>query len=230
MKKITKRVKIALNLQNIDSPGLVSFTRAVVKGFKGPPANPNFTAADMAKLPVTTANMLLQAGALEATHTTRETNKSGSLTALELDQAATLMNTLQDTAFFVEGFANNKAAGDTAIALQIIAGVGFSIKKAFVQHQRSFEVVSTAKGLANLRTVSAGKRAAYLWAWSADEGKTWSFPMVTIGSEVIISNLKSAVNYSFRYAAVVPVIDGKPSIAAGSEQPAWSNIITAVIP
>ncbi|MBI3501170.1 MAG: hypothetical protein HY063_05190 [Bacteroidetes bacterium] len=230
MKKIIKRVKIALNLQTLDSPGLVSLLRAIVKGFNGPPANPNFTPADIAKLPVTTADMLLQASALENTHTTRETNKSGNLTALELDQSATVQNTLLDTAAFVEGFANKKAAGDTSIAVQIITSVGFGIKKAFVKHQRSFEVVDTDKGLAHLRTVSAGRRAAYLWQWSADGGKTWSFPIATIGAEVIITNLKSAVEHSFRFAAVVPVILGKPTVAAGSEEPAWSDVITVVIP
>jgi len=112
MKNVIKRELIALNLKGFDTPGLVSFQRAIVKGFNGPPANPNFTAADLAKLPVSTADMLLQATNLENTHTTRKANKSASLTAQEQDYATTVMNTITDTAAFVESFANRKVAGD----------------------------------------------------------------------------------------------------------------------
>ena len=228
MKNAIKRELIALNLKGIDTPGLVSLQRAIVKGFNGPPANPNFTAADLAKLPVSTADMLLQATALEGTHTLRQTNKSASLTAQEHDYAVVVINTITDTAAFVEAFANRKAAGDLALAIQIITSVGFQLKKEFTPHQRSFEVVSANNGRFHLRTKSAGIRTAYVWQWSDDDGKTWSLPIITIGSEVIITELKNGINYSFRYAVVPPVIQGKPVIPAGSEQLVWSNPINEV--
>ncbi|MFH1004200.1 MAG: fibronectin type III domain-containing protein, partial [Bacteroidota bacterium] len=226
MKKIIKRVLIALNLRNLDSPDLVSLLRAIAKGLTG---NPNFLPADLAKMPVSIADMLSQATALETTHITREMNKSGALTALELNQSATVQNTLLDTARFVEGLANKKAAGDSAIAMMIIDSVGFKIKKAFTPHQRSFEVVKMSEKQVHLRTVSAGVRTAYLWQWSDDDAKTWSFPIVTIGAEVIITNLKSGTNYSFRFAAIVPIIHGKPTVEIGSEQPLWSDVITTIV-
>ena len=228
MKNAIKRELIALNLKGIDTPGLVSLQRAIVKGFNGPPANPNFTAADLAKLPVSTADMLLQATALEGTHTLRQTNKSASLTAQEHEYAAIVINTITDTAAFVEAFANRKAAGDLALAIQIITSVGFQLKKEFVKHQRTFEVVSVNNGTFHLRAKAAGGRTAFIWQWSDDAGKTWSFPIITIGSEVIITNLKNDIYYSFRFAVVPPVIQGKPVIPAGSEQLVWSNPVNEV--
>jgi len=225
MQKNTKRVLIALNLKGVDTPGLVSLQRAIVKGLTG---NTNFTAADIAKLPVSTADMLLQATNLENTHTTRKANKSASLTAQEQDYATTVMNTITDTAAFVESFANRKTAGDLDVASQIITSVGFQLKKEYVSHQRTFEVVSAYNGQMHLRTKSVGSRAAYLWQWSEDGGKTWSFPIVTIGSEVIITGLKNGVNYSFRFAVVLPVIQGKPTIPANSEQLVWSDMVNEI--
>ena len=228
MKNVIKRELVALNLKGFDTPGLVSFRRAIVKGFNGPPANPNFTAADLAKLPVSTADMLLQATALETTHTTRKVNKSAALTAQEHAQATIVFNTITDTAAFVEAFANRKAAGDLAIAVAIITSVGFQLKKEFVAHQRTFEVISAFNGQFHLRAKAVGDRAAYIWQWSEDAGKTWSFPIFTIGSELIITNLKDGVNYSFRYAVVLPVIQGKPTIPAGSEQLIWSSPVNEI--
>jgi hypothetical protein len=225
MRKVIKRVLIALNLHVMDTPGLVSLLRAIIKGFT---SNPNFTTADLAKMPMVVADMVNQANNLESTHTSRKTNKSPSLTSLELDQATTVMNTLTDTAHFVQDFANRKAAGDLAIAVQIITSVGFQVKKEFVKHQRTFKVVSTEKGQVHLRTKAEGARVAYLFQVSDDGGKTWSFPIVTLEAEVIITNLKSLAEYSFRYGYVKPA--RKPTVAAGSEQPVWSDLIHAVVP
>ena len=227
MKKSTKRVQITLNLKKFNTSELILFLRAVAKGL---PGNLNFTSEDMAKLPIAIADMNKQATNLENTHTSRQANQSESLTALEHDQATIVMNTIKDTAAFVEGIANKKATGDAAIAVLIITSVGFQVKKEFTHHQRTFEAVSTDTGQVHLRTKAIGNRTAYFWQYSDDGGKSWAFPIITIGSEVIIIGLKSKTDYNFRFATTLPVIEGKPIVTAGSQQLVWSDIITVLIP
>lgn len=229
MKRTVKKVLIALNLQDLDSPGLVSLLRGIVTGFTG---NAYFTTSDLAKLPVSLADMGTQATDLDGTHTLRLTNKSKTLTATEHDQATTVMDTLTATKGFVETFANKQAAGDMALAVEIITSVGFDVKAEFIIHQRKFEVVGSIKTKAHLRIQAPAKRFSVLWQWTATPlAPVWSFPIVGSEVEVIISTLRSGGNYGFRYGIVLPVGRGnKRTVAAGSEQPVWSDLITAVIP
>jgi len=226
MKKSIKRVIIALNLHLLDTPGLVSFLRAIIKALTG---NTYFLPADIAKLPVTIADMGTQATNLESTHTSRKTNKSATLTSTEQDQVTLVMNTIGDTADFVEGLGNKKAAGDLSLAVQIITSAGFQVKKEFVVHQRTFEIVDVAKKQVHIRTKAAGARASYIWQGSANPSDpgSWSFPIVTIEAEVIITSLTSGTNYGFRVATILPT--RKPTIALGS-QPDWSDVIMVIVP
>ena len=47
-------------------------------------------------------------------------------------------------------------------------------------------------------------------------------------SETLVTNLKDGVNYSFRYAVILPVIQGKPVIPANSEQLVWSDMVNEI--
>jgi hypothetical protein len=88
----------------------------------------------------------------------------------------------------------------------------------------------------HLRIKAMARRKAVMWQYSPDVSNVakWSFSIVTIGSEVIITNLSSlssGTNYAFRYVVILP--EGKkqvPNITAGKEEPEWSDAIFQVIP
>ena len=114
---------ISLELSEYDAPGLVSFARILATGLS---PNPSFTAADLAKLPVSVADLQTCATALETTHNSRPTTPSRASTKLEGDQATTLMEAIKGIAGFVENFANIKGGGDLAKAEAIERGAGAS--------------------------------------------------------------------------------------------------------
>jgi hypothetical protein len=181
---------------------------------------------------VSPSTIATQSAALKATHNSRQTNQSKELTNLEHQQIDALIESLIEVASYVEGLANQKAQGDIAIFNQIVTRIGFQPKKAADKHQRSFEVIKTDKGMVHLRIKAMARREAVMWQYSPDVSNVanWSFPIITLGSEVIITGLKSAVNYAFRYAVILPPDSGKPTITAGKEEPKWSDAIFQVIP
>jgi hypothetical protein len=227
MKKSIKRVIIALNLKSLDSPGLLSFLRAIIKALTG---NSYFLPADIAKLPVTLADMGTQATNLENTHTSRKTNKSTTLTSLEQEQATLVMNTINDTAYFVEGLANKKGAGDLPLAVQIITSAGFQVKKEFVTHQRSFEVVQTGKGSAFIRTKAVCRGAIYHWRWTTtpDDAGSWKIVPPTVESNVTINGLPHAATVYFSCAITLPQ-GRKPVVDSATYVPDWCDPISAII-
>ena len=226
MKRSTKRATIALDLVKLDTPRLVSFVRAISKGLTN---NPNLAPADVAKLPVTVAAFEAAATTLESTHTTRATAPSKANTKLERDQSNTLLEHVTNVAAFVEGVANTKG-GDLTTAESIIVSVGFSLKKTGVKHRKGFAVTSPAQGTAEIHFPAEAKGAVRLVQYSGDGGKTWSTALVVHGVKMTITGLKSAVDYFFRYGVSVP--PGKKSkamVAAGSEEPTWSDPVSRVI-
>ncbi|MFH0895974.1 MAG: hypothetical protein V2A54_16190 [Bacteroidota bacterium] len=227
MKKAIKRVVIALNLQQLTSTELVSFLRAIVKAFNG---NTYFTAAELAKLPVSLVDMATQATNLENTHTSRKTNRSATLTSLEQEQATLIMNTISDTAYFVEGLANKKAVGDLPLAVQIVTSAGFQVKKEFIPHQRSFEVVKVGDGTAQIRTKAVFPRPIYHWRWTttpADEN-SWKIIPPTLSSNIIITGLPRLTTVYFSYALTMPQ-GRKPILEPDVYMPEWNDPISAHI-
>jgi hypothetical protein len=227
MKRTTKRAVIALDLQHVDVPGLVSFTRGVCKGAAN---NANLAAADAAKLPVSLADLQTAATTLETTHTTRLTTPSTANTRLERDQATTLMEHLTNVAAFIEGLANTKAAGDVTLAGSIIASFGFQLKKVGIKHLKGFEAESPSKGTVVLHVPPGEGNEVQLVQSSADGGKTWSFPIVVHGVNITFSNLKSGVEYLFHLAkSSPPAKKAKQVVSPGTEEPAWGDSVSCVV-
>jgi hypothetical protein len=76
------------------------------------PTNPNLTAADIAKLPYSPAELLASALALEATHTIRPTAPSKVKNAsLGSTEATTVMEQNTGVARFLEPLANSRSGG-----------------------------------------------------------------------------------------------------------------------
>ncbi|MFH0894382.1 MAG: hypothetical protein V2A54_08090 [Bacteroidota bacterium] len=228
MKKSIQRVIIALNLRKINSPELVSFIRAIAKALNG---NVYFTAADITKLPVSVAEMDTQAADLEATHISRKTNRSTTLTSLEQEQATLIMNTISDTAAFVEGIANKKAMGDLPLAIQIITSAGFQVKREFVLHQRSFEVVKTGKGSAHIRTKAQKQGVIYHWRWTTtpEDEKSWIEIFPTIEANIYITSLPCSTTVYFSCAITFPKGRTPHYDSKAAYFPSWSDPISATI-
>ncbi|MFH0896025.1 MAG: hypothetical protein V2A54_16450 [Bacteroidota bacterium] len=227
MKKSIKRVVIALNLHQLTSTELVSFLRAIIKAFNG---NTYFTVAELAKLPVSLVDMGTQATNLENTHTSRKTNRSATLTSLEQEQATLIMNTISDTAYFVEGVANKKANGDLPLAVQIVTSAGFQVKKEFTPHQRSFEVIKIAEGMAQIRTKAVKTGVIYHWRWTTtptDENSCKIIPP-TIVSNITITGLPHATTVYFATAVTMPQ-GRKPVADSETYVPEWIDFISAII-
>ena len=230
MKRTTKRATIALDLASLDAPGLVSFTRTLAKGLD-PTTNTNFTAADLAKLPFTAAQILASATTLETTHTSRGTTPSKSSTKVERDQADTLMDQITDVAHSVESFANQKAAGDITVAEAIITSTGFKVKKPrAAKTQVGFDADSPTKGTAQVDLPKGPENAVSVVIYSTDGWKTSSFPIIVHGRVLILTGLKSGNEVGFKHATIpAPPRKGKTTITAGSEEPTWSNVVSCVV-
>jgi len=227
MKRTIKRAIIALDLQHVDVPGVVSFTRSIGKGLTG---NTNLTAADIAKLPVAIADLLAAATTLESTRTARATAPSKAATRLESEQGSLLMEYLTNTATFIEGLANTKAAGDFTVAAAIITSVGFQLKKPSVRRTKGFTADSPAKTTAHLHVPPAVNNAVRLVQYSADSGKTYSLPIVVHGVDLFITGLKSGIDYLFQTAmSTPPAKKAKQTVTAGSEQLPWGDAVSCVI-
>ncbi len=220
MKKSNKRVQIALNLAVLNVAELVSFALGIVKGFTKDP--------DATAPPVKISDLKILADTLGASENNRLVHKAKSFTASEQGQCDALVSAIISVKNYVEDVANKKAKGDETIAVQIITRIGFSVKKKASKHPRSFEVMEVSKQVAHLRIKALAIKEAVIWRF-CESGITppvWSFPIVTLESEVTITGLKSGVNYGFQYAIVLP---GKQPVQAGSEQPVWSDIIFSVV-
>jgi hypothetical protein len=227
MKRSTKRAIIALDLASFDAPGLVSFARAIAKGLTN---NANFTAADLAKLPMTVADLLTAATSLESTHVGRPTTPSKAATKLERDQAGVVMDGLTNIAAFVEGLANTKASGDVAAAEGIILSVGFQLKKAPVRTAKHFGATSPTKGAALVAGIPGARNAVRLLQYSTDAGKTWSLPIVVHGTKVLISGMKSGSEGLFQYATSSPPVKrATQTLVSGTEAQRWSDSASCVI-
>jgi hypothetical protein len=167
---------------------------------------------------------------LEATHTARPTAPSKTSTKQEHDQATTLMEQLTNTAAYIEGLANTKAAGDLAEAQAIITSVGFLLKKTGVKVAKGFTVTSPAKGTAQVHVPSAEANVVRLVRYSMDGGKTYSPPIVVHGQDITITGLKSGIEGLFQRATnAPPAKKSKATIVAGTEEQAWSNPVPCVI-
>jgi hypothetical protein len=228
MKAASRRARILLDLARLDVPGLVSFGRVIAKGLTN---NSNFTAADIAKLPVAAVDMGTLATTVETTHTSRPTAPSKAATKLERDQASALADAIRNDGAYVEGFANTKAAGDLAQAEAIILSVGYQLSKTPVRAPpKGFDAESPAQATARVTFPPREKGEVVLLQYSGDGGKTWSLPIVVHGRELLITGLTRKVEYLFQMATSQPPPKRtKQTLTAGTEAQVWSDSASCVI-
>jgi hypothetical protein len=226
MKRATRRALIALHLTHTNCPGIVAFTRGACKGLAN---NTYFTAADMAKAPITVTDLLASASTLEATHTARLTTPSPASTELERSQATDLMDHLKDMGHFIEGVANTKAAGDLSVARTIILSTGYPLRKDGTKAAKGPSATSPAKGMLDVYVPADPKNGVRMVQYCVD-GKTWSLPIVVHGAGVMISGLKSGIEAQVRLAVNRPPAKrARTAISAGMEDQSWGDILTCTV-
>ena len=107
---------------------------------------------------------------------------------------------------------------------------GFQLVKDAVRQAKKFAAASLEKASANISFPSRPQNVTVLLSWSADGEKTWSYPIVVHNLDLTITNLKSGVSTSFRYAILKPPTKrGKQVVVAGNEEPAWSDAVSCTI-
>jgi hypothetical protein len=100
---------------------------------------------------------------------------------------------------FVQGVADD----DPEHAVAIIESAGMHVKRSAAPDKPGFDVKpGRVSGSVRLVARSAGDRASYQWAWSADGGASWRAVPLTIQARTVISGLPPASTCCFRYRAV----------------------------
>jgi hypothetical protein len=139
-----------------------------------------------------------------------------SVSALEAAQAVTRTRALDSIALrdaaraqlldlmrILFGHVQQVADASPEQAEAIIASAGLRSHSIGVRHKPPFVVkAGTVTGSAHLVAKAASKRAAYVWQYSLDGGKTWTPATTTKQASTIFTGLPVATRVSFRFYAV----------------------------
>lgn len=88
-------------------------------------------------------------------------------------------------------------------APSIIESAGLGLRKAPVHAPRVFAAKAGAvSGSAKLIAPTAGARAAYLWQYSSDAGKTWLDVSPTLQAKTTVTGLPSGTTVQFRFRSM----------------------------
>jgi hypothetical protein len=185
---------------------LLKYTQAFIAALTN---NPNFT--DAASV---IASLQAAFKALDAAETAAKTRAIGTVAARDNAKAA-LLTTLHGA----KGYVQQKADANPEQAQAIIQSASLAVRKTAIRIKLGF----TAKpgpvtGSVHLSARSAGRRASYEWAWSADGGKTWTPLPSTLQAKTMVPNLPVGTNCSFRFRAVTKTGEGD-----------WSQVVTLLV-
>ena len=202
MKRAAPRAEVALDFTKTTVPKLISDARGLANNI---PTNPNLTAADIAKLPYSPAELLASALALETTHTLRPTAPSKVNTSLETTEATTVIEQYTGVARFLETLGNSRSGGSYVAAEKFLLSFGLVLKKLRTVTQRGFKVQSPAKATATgqVPTNAASDAVTYVRC-SIDGGKTYGPPVRAHAGGFVYGGLPSGVECMFQYAVDTP--------------------------
>jgi hypothetical protein len=215
MKATTKKATLSLEFKSMDAASLAQFADGTVVGLTN---NAGFTAP-----PVALATVTSQTATLRTTSGQRSGgNKSTALTKTEAHQAGILMQSLTTNAHYVEDTANTQAAGDLAVAEQLILSTGYTLKQHAAPAPRSFEIVATGPGWAHVRVAKAQ---------DGGEGHMWRFGLTpvkgtapatlltryTLSVDVVIADIPSGSILGVQHASILPVPRAAKKAAAAKK-------------
>jgi len=189
------------------APALVSVARTILAAMTN---NPSF--------PDPSPPLDAVAGAvaeLSVAEVATRTRTRGTV-ALRDVKRATLVALLMGLRAYVQGVVD---AQEPEHAATLIESAGMRVRSRGLPNKPPFDVrPGVLPGSVRLAVRSAGDRAAYCWAWSADAGVTWHEAPCTLQARTALSGLPSVAMCAFRYRAVTKAGDGD-----------WSEPVWAVV-
>jgi len=170
---------------------LITFVQGILKAMTG---NPSFPTPN----PPLTA--LSGAGNdLQVAETAALTRATGTI-ATRNEKRAALVTQLEVLRSYVQSVAD--ASPENAIS--IIESAGLALRKPMVHAPRVFAArAGTVSGSVKLIAPIAGRRAAYLWQYSTDAGKTWLDASQTLQARATVTGMPAGTSVQFRYRAVI---------------------------
>jgi hypothetical protein len=190
------------------TPALIVFVEAILVAMTG---NPYFPDPTPSLGTVASALAVLRAANLE-----RQTGTRGTATARNAKQTpvVSLLNRLKA---YVQGVADD----DPEHAAGIIESAGMSVQKGGRRPKPPLGArPGKGPGKIQLDARAVAREAAYDWAWSTDEGKTWHLAPQTLSARAVLSGLPSGTRCWFRFRATTR--------KGGTSN--WSNPVTFVVP
>lgn len=170
---------------------LIIYVQGILKALTG---NPTFPTPNP---PLTALSTAL--GDLQVAETATRTRATGTI-ATRNEKRATLMTLLEVLRSYVQSVAD----GSPENAVSIIESAGLGLRKTTVRAPRVFSAKAAAiSGSVKLVAPIAGLRAAYLWQYSADGGKTWIDLAPTLQARATVTGLTAGTTVQFRYRSVI---------------------------
>jgi hypothetical protein len=201
----TKTYPVALNLPQVVALFIV-FGRHVVQSMTG---NPWFPSPNP---PLATVTSDLDA--LEVSEATARTRAKGAASVRD-EKRRVVEDHLMMLKIYVQLIANQNPEH----AISIIDSAGMSLKNLRTRLKPALQaLMSVIQGEVLLRAKSAGRGAAYEWAYSADGGKTWVALPLTNHAKTIVQGLTLGTVYQFRFRTTVKNVTS-----------AWSDTISFLV-
>lgn len=170
---------------------LIMYVQGILKALTG---NPTFPTPNP---PLTAIGQAL--GDLQVAETAAQTRARGTI-AVRNEKRAALVALLE----LLRAYLQSIADATPESAPSIIESAGLAIKKTPVHAPRVFSAKpGPVSGAVKLTAPTAGPRAAYLWQYSTDAGKSWVDAASTLQAKATVTGLPSATTVQFRYRSVI---------------------------
>jgi len=201
----TPRYIVSLKLPKVVGQ-LIPYAAGIVTGMTNNPAFPQ----PVVPLPTVT-------GAISALHSaeTAALTRAKGTAATRNEKRAALVSLLEQLRAYVQAQADASPENGASI----IESAGMAVRKVATHAARTFTAKAGAvSGSVKLYAKSVGDRAAYMWEYSTDGGKTWIATPVTLQAKTTVSGLTPGATVQFRYQPVSKTGEGD-----------WSQTISLLV-
>ena len=188
--------KVHRSIASLNLPGVISLLVIYVQGIlKAMNGNPTFPAPNP---PLTTIGSAVSD--LQVAETAAVTTRAKGTIATRNEKRAALVAMLELLRAYVQSIADATPEN----APSIIESAGLALRKTPVHAPRVFAAkATTVSGSVKLIAPTADRRAAYLWQYSTDAGKTWLDVPPTLQAKTTVTGLPSGTTVQFRYRSVI---------------------------
>jgi hypothetical protein len=171
---------------------LVTYVQGILKAMTG---NPTFPSPNP---PLPTIGSAVSE--LQVAETAAVTTRAKGTIATRNEKRTALLAMLELLRAYVQSVADATPEN----APSIIESAGLALRKTPVRAPRVFAAkADTVSGSVKLIAPTAGPRAAYLWQYSADAGKTWLDVSPTLQAKTTITGLPAGTAAQFRFRSII---------------------------